>query len=131
MPEITKPRPKFLKLYQIRLPLAGFVSILHRISGAGLFLLMPLLIYTLQVSLDTSPESVASFEAIKSNCIVQIFLFGLCWAYMHHFCAGIRYLLLDLHVGIDKAGSRRSAMAVMVVSLALTLGVAMKFLGVL
>ena len=131
MSDMTKPRPKFLTLYRIRLPLAGFVSILHRVSGAGLFLLLPLLIYTLQVSLDPSPESVASFEAIKSNCLVQLFLFGLCWAYLHHFCAGIRYLLLDLHIGIDKVGSRRSAMLVMALSLTLTLGVALKFLGVL
>lgn len=131
MPEMTKPRPKFLTLYQIRLPLAGFVSILHRVSGAGLFLFLPLLLYSLQVSLDPSPAAVASFQAIKSNWVVQVILFGLCWAYLHHFCAGIRYLLLELHIGIDKAGSRQSALVVMLVSLTLTLGVALKFLGVL
>lgn len=131
MPDMTKPRPKFLTLYQIRLPLAGIVSILHRVSGAGLFLLLPVLIYTLQVSLDPDPASVAKFQAIKSNLLVQLFLFGLCWAYLHHFCAGIRYLLLDLHIGIDKVGSRKSALVVVAVSLTLTLGVALKFLGVL
>ena len=131
MPEMTKPRPKFLTLYQIRLPLAGFVSILHRISGAGLFLLLPLLIYTLQVSLDPQPASVAAFQAIKGNFLVQFFLFGLCWAYLHHFCAGIRYLLLDVHIGIEKAGSHKSAVLVMLVSLTLTLLIALKFLGVM
>ncbi|MBP6108815.1 MAG: succinate dehydrogenase, cytochrome b556 subunit [Rhodocyclaceae bacterium] len=131
MPEMTKPRPKFLTLYQIRLPLAGFVSILHRISGAGLFLLLPLLIYTLQSSLDPQPEGVAAFQAIKNNFFVQIFLFGLCWAYLHHFCAGIRYLLLDVHVGVEKAGSHKSAIIVMLVSLSLTALIALKFMGVL
>lgn len=131
MPEMTKPRPKFLTLYQIRLPLAGFVSILHRISGAGLFLLLPLLIYTLQSSLDPQPEGVAAFQAIKNNLFVQIFLFGLCWAYLHHFCAGIRYLLLDVHVGVEKAGSHKSAIIVMLVSLSLTALIALKFMGVL
>ena len=71
MPEMTKPRPKFLTLYQIRLPLAGFVSILHRISGAGLFLLLPLLIYTLQSSLDPQlfrrSKTISSF---RSSCLV-------------------------------------------------------------
>ena len=131
MPEMTKPRPKFLALYQIRLPLAGIVSILHRISGAGLFLLLPLLIYTLQVSLDPQPAAVAAFQAIKGNVLVQLLLFGLCWAYLHHFCAGIRYLLLDLHIGIEKAGSRQSALTVVVVSLSATLLIALKFLGVM
>lgn len=130
MTEVTKPRPKFLALHQIRLPLAGIVSILHRVSGAGLFLLLPLLIYTLQVSLDPQPAAVASFQAIKGNFFVQVLLFGLCWAYLHHFCAGIRYLLLDLHIGIEKTGSRQSAIVVFAVSLALTLLVALKFLGV-
>lgn len=131
MTEMTKPRPKFLTLYQIRLPVAGIVSILHRVSGAGLFLLLPLLIYTLQVSLDPQPAAVATFQSIKGNFFVQFLLFGLCWAYLHHFCAGIRYLLLDLHIGIEKSGSRQSAIIVFAVSLSLTLLVALKFLGVM
>ena len=130
MADMTKQRPKFLTLSEIRLPLPGFVSILHRISGAGLFLMLPLLVYVLQLSLDPTPEGVASFKALVGNPFVKLVLFGLSWAYLHHFCAGIRFLLLDLHIGIEKPAARQSATVVMAVSLALTLVVAMKFLGV-
>lgn len=130
MPEIVKPRPKFLTLYQIRLPLAGFASILHRISGAGLFLMLPLLIYVLQVSLDPTPGGQAAFASLIGNPLVKLILFGLCWAYLHHFCMGIRILLIDIHVGVEKQAARKSALAVMVVSLGLTSLVALKFMGV-
>lgn len=129
MAEMTKPRPKYLALNEIKLPLAGFVSILHRVSGAGLFLMLPCLIYLLQLSLDPQPEAAARFSAITGNLLVRLLLLGLSWAYLHHFCAGIRFLLLDIHVGIEKETARTSAKAVMVVSLLLTLGVAAKLLG--
>jgi succinate dehydrogenase / fumarate reductase cytochrome b subunit len=129
MPELAKPRPKFLTLTEIRLPLAGFVSILHRVSGAGLFLLLPWLIYLLQLSL-ASPESFEHFKSYAAHPLVRLILFGLCWAFLHHFCAGIRFLLLDIHVGIEKEQARASAVGVLVVSLGLTVIVAMKFLGV-
>lgn len=130
MPETTKQRPKFLTLSEIRLPVPGFVSILHRVSGAGLFLLLPWLIYLLQLSL-ASPESFEHFKAYVAHPLVQLILFGLSWAFLHHFCAGIRYLLLDIHVGIEKEQARNSAKGVLVVSLLLTAAVAAKFLGVL
>lgn len=131
MPEMTKLRPKHLALHQIRLPLAGYVSILHRVSGAGLFLMLPLLIALLDLSLGTTPESRASFNEVTGNCVVRLVLFGLCWAYLHHFCAGMRFLLLDVHVGIEKEQAHKSAIGVMVVSLGLTTLVALKFLGVM
>ncbi len=130
MADMTKQRPKFLALHEIRLPLPGFVSILHRVSGAGLFLMLPLLAYLLQLSLDPTPEGAAGFKALVGNPFIKLILFGLSWAYLHHFCAGIRFLLLDLHIGIEKQAARQSATVVMAVSLALTLIVAMKFLGV-
>ncbi len=130
MAEVSKQRPKFLTLSEIRLPLPGFVSILHRVSGAGLFLMLPLLIYLFQLSLDPSPEGAAAFKALTGNPLVKLVLFGLSWAYLHHFCAGIRFLLLDLHIGIEKQAARSSATGVLAVSLALTLVIAMKFLGV-
>ena len=129
MPEMTKQRPKFLSLSEIRLPVPGFVSILHRVSGAGLFLLLPWLIYLLQLSL-TSPESFEHFKSYVAHPLVKLILFGLTWAFLHHFCAGIRFLLLDVHVGIEKEQARASAKGVLVVSLALTAVVAAKFLGV-
>lgn len=130
MPEVTKQRPKFLTLTEIRLPLAGIASILHRASGAGMFLMLPLLIWLLQLSLGTTPESAASFKAVADNLFVRLILFGLIWAFLHHFCMGIRLLLIDLHIGVEKQQSRTSAQAVFAVSLTLTLIFGLKLFGV-
>lgn len=130
MQQLTKPRPKFLTLGEIRLPLAGIASILHRISGAGLFLMLPLLIWLLQLSLDTSAEGMASFKAVKDCLVVKLILLGLVWAFLHHFCMGIRLLLIDMHIGVDKQASRASAKAVFGISLTLTLIFGLKLLGV-
>lgn len=119
MIESAKRRPKYLNLFEIKLPLPGYVSILHRISGAGLFLCLPLLIYLLQLSL-ASPESFAGLKVIVGHPLVKLILLGLIWAYLHHFCMGIRVLLIDVHVGVDKPKARASAVTVLVVSLALT-----------
>jgi len=129
MPEMTKPRPKHLALHQIRLPLAGYASILHRVSGGGLFLMLPLLIWLLQLSLSPNQESAAMFSAVTDNLLVKLILLGLLWAFLHHFCMGIRILLIDIHVGVEKQQAHNSAMAVMVVSLALTLVFGLKLLG--
>jgi succinate dehydrogenase / fumarate reductase cytochrome b subunit len=120
MPELSKHRPKFLNLMEIRLPIAGIASILHRVSGAGLFLMLPLLVYLLQLSLGT-PQEFDAFRGIVGHPLVKLFLIGLLWAFLHHFCMGIRVLLLDLHVGIDKASAALSAKIVLAVSIALTL----------
>ena len=130
MPEMTKPRPKYLALHEIRLPLAGYASILHRVSGAGLFLMLPLLIWLLQLSLGSSQDSAALFSAVTGNILVKLILLGLLWAFLHHFCMGIRILLIDIHVGVEKQQAHASAVAVMVVSLALTLIFGLKLLGV-
>lgn len=129
MPELTKQRPKHLALNEIRLPLAGFASILHRISGAGLFLLLPLLIWLLQLSLGSTQGNAEMFVALTGNWIVKLILLGLLWAFLHHFCMGIRILLIDIHVGVEKQQAHNSAMAVMVVSLALTAIFGLKLLG--
>ncbi|HCO78149.1 MAG TPA: succinate dehydrogenase, cytochrome b556 subunit [Rhodocyclaceae bacterium] len=115
----VKNRPKFLDLREIRLPLPGIVSILHRISGGGLFLFLPFLIYLFDLSL-TSPETFATYKAIVGHWFVKLILLGLLWAYLHHFCAGVRFLLLDLHKGIELEPARQSARVVLMVSLALT-----------
>lgn len=116
---MKKPRPKYLNLFEIRLPLAGFASILHRVSGAGLFLMLPFLIWLLRLSLD-SPQSFDTFKAIVGNPLAKLILIGLLWAYLHHFCMGIRILLLDMNIGVDLKPARASAWAVLLVSLALT-----------
>lgn len=119
MAELVKKRPKYLNLFEIKLPLPGWVSILHRVSGAGLFLMLPLLIWLFGLSLG-SAESFATFKAITAFWLVKLILLGLLWAYLHHFCMGIRILLLDMHIGIEKAQAFNSSIVVLVVSLALT-----------
>lgn len=121
MAEMTiKKRPKNLDLTTIQLPLAGKVSILHRVSGAGMFICFPLLLWLFSASLS-SPESFATFKSIADMLPVKVVLAGLLWAFIHHFCAGIRFLLLDLHIGIEKEEARKSAIAVLAVSIPLTL----------
>lgn len=115
-----KKRPKHLSLHQIRLPLPGILSIMHRISGAALFLFLPVLLWLLDKSLDTE----IGYDRVKgifSLVIVKIVLAGLLWGFMHHFCAGIRYLFLDVHMGIDLPKARMSAAIVYFVSIPLTL----------
>ncbi|MDK9703122.1 MAG: succinate dehydrogenase, cytochrome b556 subunit [Sulfuritalea sp.] len=130
MSELTKQRPKHLALHEIRQPLAAIASILHRISGAGLFLMLPLLIWLLQLSLGTTQESADLFRAVAGNWLVKLILLGLLWAFLHHFCMGIRILLIDIHVGVEKAQAHASAKAVLAVSLALTAVFGLKLLGV-
>ncbi len=112
-------RPKHLDLLRISLPLPAKVSILHRVSGALLFLALPFLIYQLDQSLD-SAEGYAAAAAFFGMPLVKLAALVLVWSYSHHFCAGIRYLLLDLHIGIDRIPARQSAAVVMVASLVLT-----------
>ena len=112
-------RPKHLNLMQIRMPLPAFVSILHRVSGAVLFLVLPLLLCLLSSSLESS-RSFSVFKQWIANPCVKIVLLGVLWAYLHHFCAGIRHLALDLHIGIDLETARATSYAVLGVSLVLT-----------
>lgn len=123
---MQKQRPKHLDLAKIRLPIPGIVSILHRISGVALFFSLPLLIYLLHGSLS-SADSFETFRAVVGHPLMKLVLLGLLWAYMHHFCAGIRFLFLDIHKGLELQTARATAKTVVAVSLALTvvLGVAL------
>ena len=112
-------RPKYLNLAKIKLPLPGFVSILHRLSGAFLFLILPFLLFLFQKSVG-SPDSFQTFKSIIDHVIVKVVLLGIAWSFLHHFCAGIRYLLLDLRVGVELPQARASSWAVLAISLALT-----------
>ncbi len=116
------------QLIQYRLPWAGKVSILHRISGAVLFLMLPFLLYLFDQSL-ASEMSYQNFQAIMGHVLVKIICLGLIWAFLHHFCAGIRYLLLDLEIGVEKADANRSAIVVFFLGLALTAIVGLKLFG--
>jgi len=126
MTTAVRQRPKHLNLFKIRQPIPAIVSILHRISGAVLFLFfIPFGLSALQGSLH-SAESFAQWYAAFANPIVKLILTGFLWAYMHHFCAGIRYLLLDLNKGISLESARMSSKIVLGVSLVLTLLIATK-----
>ncbi len=117
------------QLPNYRLPPAGWVSILHRVSGAGLFLMLPFLLYLFQLSV-TSEMTFDYFKGVIGHPLCKLLLLGLIWAYLQHFCAGIRHLFMDVHVGIEKDSSRQSAVTVLVVSLALTALCALKLFGV-
>lgn len=116
---MKKERPKHLDLRVIKQPLPAIASILHRISGAGLFLMLPFLILLFQLSLE-SPKSFEDFRAVVGHPLAKLVLTGLLWAFLHHFCMGIRILLLDLNMGTDLKPARASAKAVLAISLALT-----------
>jgi succinate dehydrogenase / fumarate reductase cytochrome b subunit len=117
---MVKARPKHLNLFQIRQPVPAVVSILHRISGAALFLFLWFFLQGLERSL-ASPESFEELKGTLNNPVVKLLTLGLLWAYLHHTFAGIRHLGLDLRLGIELPKARASAYAVLVVSLALTL----------
>lgn len=117
---MVKKRPKHLDLRKIKLPVPGVVSILHRVSGVILFLSLPVLLYTLEVSL-ASPEGFDSLKRLFGHPLSKLVLIGALWAFLHHLLAGVRYLAIDLHYGVDLAPARTSAKAVLGLSIALTL----------
>jgi succinate dehydrogenase / fumarate reductase cytochrome b subunit len=119
---MSRPRPKYLNLLQIRLPVPGLVSILHRMSGAVLFLLLPLLLVLFELSLE-SAQTFARFKVVFSHWAIKLIVIGVVWAYLHHLCAGIRHLALDLDYGTELAAARASSWAVLAISAVLTLAV--------
>jgi succinate dehydrogenase / fumarate reductase cytochrome b subunit len=135
MPEaVKKPRPEFRNigigdLMKYRLPLAGKLSILHRASGLLLFVLLPFSLYLFQQSL-TSEYSFGMLKGFASNIIVKLIILVLAWAFLFHFCAGLRFLLQDTHRAVSKQGGKTSAGVAMVVSTVLAIGVALKLFGV-
>ena len=115
----VKPRPVFLEIPNIRLPIPGLVSILHRISGVGLFIMLPVLLYLLSGTLSRE-SAFETYRAIVSNPLVKLILIGVLWAYLHHFLAGIRFLFLDAHKGLELNTARNTAKLVFTAALVLT-----------
>lgn len=111
MTSAPKPRPKYYDLNLAHLPPAGLVSIVHRGSGIALFLFLPVFLYLLQSSLASEGEFLR-WKKFFDEPMVKLIALGFVWLYAHHFFAGIRYLFLDIHVGISKESSRTSALAV-------------------
>lgn len=116
---MASQRPKYLNLFKIKLPLPGVVSLLHRMSGALLFVAIPLFLLTFQATLD-SAENFEKVRQALGSPLAKLVLISLLWGFFHHFFAGIRFLLMDVHVGFGLQESRRNSLLVMVFSLSLT-----------
>jgi len=120
-----------------RLPIAGIVSILHRISGAIMFLLMPFVIWMFDTSIS-SEYSFAKFARVFNAGVgvvpgwfFKLVALGIIWSFLHHFVAGIRYLVMDVsHSLVTKEFGRSSAQITLAISLPLTLALALKLFGV-
>jgi succinate dehydrogenase / fumarate reductase cytochrome b subunit len=117
-------------LVRYRLPVPGVLSILHRISGALMFVLLPLTLWLFDLSLR-SESSYQQVRQATDGWFVKAILAALTWALLHHLVAGIRYLLLDLDWGLDRRTARGSAWTVLAVSLPLSLWAALIIFGVL
>jgi succinate dehydrogenase / fumarate reductase cytochrome b subunit len=115
-------------LMKYRLPITGKVSIMHRISGAFLFLLLPFVLYLLEMSLDW--EKFATLRDFAARPLVKLVILALAVGYIAHFCAGVRHLFLDVHWALEKDSSKKSAWGVMGVTIVLSLLVALKLFGV-
>ncbi|OYV29970.1 MAG: succinate dehydrogenase, cytochrome b556 subunit [Thiomonas sp. 20-64-5] len=136
---MTKPasppaRPVYRNIHitqivSYRLPLAGIVSILHRVSGAVMFLALPLVLWAFDASLR-SPDSHAAIAQFLSHGVVKLVLLGLFWALMHHLVAGVRHLWMDAFHAVSKAQGLQLAVITFVVSLGLTGLFGLKLLGV-
>jgi len=121
MTTASKQRPKYYDLNLAHLPVPGLVSIFHRVSGALLFLpVIPALLYLMESTLG-SEAGWLHWKEVLSMPALKVITLGFVWLYLHHFLAGVRYLLLDLHVGIGKEPARASAKLVLVLGAAATL----------
>jgi succinate dehydrogenase / fumarate reductase cytochrome b subunit len=118
-----------------RLPLAAYVSILHRVSGAAMFLMLPLLVWLF----DMSVTSEVSFEVFRSAFaagigfvpawLLKLVMLGLVWAYLHHFVAGVRHLWMDATHSVSKSQGHQSAVVTFAISLPLTAALGAKLFG--
>ena len=116
---MARKRPKYLNLFRIKLPLPGIVSFLHRVSGALLFIAIPLLLAVFQLTL-CSP---ADFDKVRQGLgspLVKLVLLGLLWGYSHHFFAGLRFIAMDMGLGMDLEKTRLNSWLVVAFSLTLT-----------
>ena len=110
-------RPVFLNLAQIRLPISALISIAHRIAGIVLFISIPFAIYLLDLSLG-SQIGYKHVEGLLSRIPIKILLIFIFWALAHHVFAGVRVLLIDFGIGVERDESKRTAWVVTVGSVA-------------
>jgi succinate dehydrogenase / fumarate reductase cytochrome b subunit len=113
-------RPIYLNLFRLHLPLAGWVSILHRITGVVLFLALPLALYLLERSLSHQ-EGFEAVSALLDRPAGRLMLLAVIVSLAHHVFAGLRHLALDIHWGVEKNRARQSAHGVMIATALVTL----------
>ena len=113
---MTDNRPVYLNLIKIRLPLAGMVSFAHRISGALLFLFIPFSVYLLDLSVQ-SAESFAAVKQLLDQPLMLVVQLLVIWSIAHHFFAGIRFLLIDAEIGVEKSQARTGSWLVLLAEL--------------
>lgn len=114
---VQEQRPVFLNLLHIRMPITAMLSIAHRVSGVLLFLAIPIAIYLLGLSLS-GPEGYAQVSALFQYRVVRLAGVMLLWSYVHHLLAGIRFILLDVDIGIRLQAARITAWIVNVIGIA-------------
>jgi succinate dehydrogenase / fumarate reductase cytochrome b subunit len=118
-----------------RLPVAGVVSILHRVSGLVMFMLLPLIVWFFDVSLTseiTYEQFTSAFQAgigFVPAFLVKLVVLGLIWSYLHHFIAGVRHLWMDMTHSVTKEHGRNSAVITLGLSLLLTVLLGAKLFG--
>lgn len=105
---MNDPRPVYLNLLKIRLPFTGIISFAHRISGVLLFLALPFLVYLLDLSIE-SEQSFIKVQEILNQPYMLVLQILLLWSIAHHFFAGIRFLLIDADIGVEKSQARLGA----------------------
>ena len=138
MTELAKKRPEFRNINALtdlptyRLPAAGILSILHRISGVLMFVLLPFIIWMFDKSVS-SEISYGDFTSVFGGSygwFVKLVCLALIWAYLHHFCAGIRHLWMDMsHHSVNKEFGKSSAMVCFAISILLTVALGAKLFG--
>jgi succinate dehydrogenase / fumarate reductase cytochrome b subunit len=116
---MTDQRPVYLNLIKIRLPLPGIISFAHRITGVVLFLALPFVVYLLDLSIE-SEQSFAKVQQILNQPVMLFVQILLLWSLAHHFFAGIRFLLIDAEIGVEKSQARLASWLVLLAE-ALTL----------
>ena len=105
----SRQRPKYVDINLLHLPLPGLVSIFHRVTGVVMFMfLIPAVLFVLQCTLG-SEAGFNEWKSVLAHPLAKLIVLGFVWSYMHHLFAGIRYLLLDVHVGIALEPARMSA----------------------
>lgn len=109
-------RPVYLNLFKIRLPVPGMVSLAHRASGVLLFIAIPFSVYLLDLSV-ISAQGYDQALNILMQPMVKLVLLVLMWSFAHHFFAGIRFLLIDVDIGVEKSASRTGALLVIIAEL--------------